>query len=410
MTRVPAMTTTDPRPLDIIDGEFYVDDPYSRYAWLRENSPVHWDDINELWVLTRYDDIIAVEKNKRLFINSDKEKGGYRPNIPADESIIANDDPLHLARRNLVSRRFTPRAVRRWEDHVLDTVDELLDAALVKDDVEIVSELAAPLPAMMIGLLLGFPDEMWPKLQHWSETTIALGGGPRYFTEEGTIAAMDFAVAAAELYETKSACPADDVMSHWISVERDNAGLVGGQPFGLDQIISDCLLLLDGGAETTRTVIARTLLALADHPEQWARLQAGADMEIAVEEFIRWVTPVHNFCRVATEDHEIHGQTIRKGQQVLLAYGAANRDPAHFENPETFDVTRDPNLHIAFGFGTHFCMGASLARLEIQTFFERLVARVESFTRLTDEPHVEMPNAFVFGLAESHMAFTPKST
>ena len=282
------------------------------------------------------------------------------------------------------------------------------DAALAKENVEIVSELAAPLPAMMIGLLLGFPDEMWPKLQHWSETTIVLGGGPRYFTEAGTIAAMDFAVAAAELYETKSRCPADDVMSHWIDVERDNDGKVGGQPFGLDQIISDCLLLLDGGAETTRTVIARTLLALADHPDQWAKLQDGADMEVAVEEFIRWVTPVHNFCRVATEDHELHGKTIRRGQQVPLAYGAANRDPLHFYNPETFDVTRTPNLHISFGFGTHFCLGASLARLEIQTFFDRLVARVESLERLTDEPHVEMPNAFVFGLKESHMAFTPK--
>jgi cytochrome P450 family 142 subfamily A polypeptide 1 len=399
----------DPRPLDIIDGEFYVNDPYSRYAWLREHSPAHWDDINELWVITRYDDIIEIEKNKRVFINSDKEKGGYRPNIPADESIIAKDDPLHLARRNLVSRRFTPRAVRKWDDHVLDTVDGLLDAVLANGEAEIVTELAAPLPAMMIGLLLGFPDDMWPKLQHWSETTIALGGGPRYFDESGTIAAIEFAGAAAELYEEKKGCPADDVMSHWINIENERDGLVGDAPFGLDQIISDCLLLLDGGAETTRTVIARTLLALADHPDEWAKLQAGADMEVAVEEFIRWVTPVHNFCRVATEDHELHGQTIRKGQQVLLAYGAANRDADHFENPEVFDVTRNPNHHIAFGFGTHFCLGASLARLEIQTFFERLVARVESIERLTEQPHVEMPNAFVFGLKEAHMAFTAKT-
>ncbi|MFT5204680.1 MAG: cytochrome P450 family 142 subfamily A polypeptide 1, partial [Candidatus Aldehydirespiratoraceae bacterium] len=399
---------TDPRPLDILDGDFYVNDPYSRYAWLRENSPLHWDEVNELWVATRYDDIVEIEKNKRVFINSDKEKGGYRPNIPADESIIAKDDPTHVARRNLVSRRFTPRAVRRWDEHVLDTVNELLDNALAKGRAEIVGELAAPLPAMMIGLLLGFPDEMWPKLQYWSETTIALGGGPRYFDEAGAIAAMDFAVAAAELYEEKKGCPADDVMSHWIEIEKDRDGEVGGEPFGLDQIISDCLLLLDGGAETTRTVIARTLLALADHPDQWAKLQAGADMEIATEEFIRWVTPIHNFARVATQDYEMHGQTIKAGQQVLLAYGAANRDPKHFDNPEIFDVTRDPNLHIAFGFGTHFCMGASLARLEIQTFFERLVARVETLERLPDEPHVEMPNAFVFGLKEAHMAFTPK--
>ena len=404
------MTMTDPRPLDILDGDFYVDDPYSRYAWLREHSPVHWDDVNELWVITRYDDIIEIEKNKRVFINSDKEKGGYRPNIPADESIIANDDPLHQARRTLVSRRFTPRAVRKWDEHVRDTVDELLDVALENGRAEIVGGLAAPLPAMMIGLLLGFPDEMWPKLQHWSETTIALGGGPRYHDEAGIISAMEFATAAAELYEEKKGCPADDVMSHWIEIERDGDGQVGGEPFGLDQIISDCLLLLDGGAETTRTVIARTLLALADHPDQWAALKAGADMEIATEEFIRWVTPIHNFCRVATEDYELHGQTIEKGQQVLLAYGAANRDPAHFDEPETFDVTRNPNHHISFGFGTHFCLGASLARLEIQTFFERLVERVESLERLTDEPHVEMPNAFVFGLKEAHMAFTPVAT
>jgi len=405
------MTMIDPRPLDILAGDFYVDgDTHAKYAWLREHDPVHWDAVNELWVITTYDDIIAVEKNKWVFISSDREKGGYRPNIPADQSIIGVDDPLHLARRTLVSRRFTPRAVTQWEDEVSETVTELLDAALGKDDVEIVGELAAPLPAMMIGLLLGFPETMWPKLQHWSEATIALGGGPRYHDDAGVIAVMDFAVAAAELYEEKKTCPADDVMSHWISVEDERGGEVGGAPFGLDQIISDCLLLLDGGAETTRTVIARTLLALADHPEEWARLQAGADLDVAVEEFIRWVTPIHNFCRVATEDHEVNGVTIKKGQQVLLAYAGANRDPNHFENPETFDVARTPNHHIAFGFGTHFCMGASLARLEIKEFFSQLVQRVESLHRLTDQPHVEMPNAFVYGVRESHMRFELKDS
>lgn len=401
------MTLIDPRPLDILDGDFYVDDPYSRYAWLRENSPCHWDEINELWVITRYDDIVAIEKNKRVFINSDTEKGGYRPNIPADPSIIGSDDPLHAARRNLISRRFTPRAVTAWEEIVEEKVDGLLDPAIERGRAEIVGDLAAPLPAMMIGYLLGFPDEMWPKLQHWSETTIALGGGPRYMSDEGVIAAMEFSGAAADLYAERQGCPADDVMSKWIDVENETGGEVGGAPFGLDQIVSDCLLVLDGGAETTRTVIARTILELADRPDQWQLLKDGADMEVAVEEFIRWVTPVHNFCRVATEDHELHGQTIRTGQQVLLAYAGANRDPAHFDDPETFDVTRDPNNHISFGFGTHFCLGASLARLELRIFFEHLVARVERIERLTDEPHVEMPNAFVYGLKEAHVALTP---
>ena len=404
------MTPIDPRPLDILDGDFYVDgDTHAKFAWLREHSPCHWDDVNELWVVTRYDDIVAIEKNKRVFINSDTEKGGYRPNIPADRSIIGCDDPLHVARRNLVSRRFTPRAVSRWDDEVRDTVDALLDPVLERGRGR--SWPNSPLlPAQMIGLLLGFPAEMWPKLQHWSETTIALGGGPRYHEEEGIISAMEFAGACAELYETKKSeiadgCPMDDVMTKWVTVESETGGEVGGEAFGLDQIISDCLLLLDGGAETTRTVIARTLLELADRPDQWQALKDGADIEVATEEFIRWVTPVHNFCRVATEDVELHGQTIRAGQQVLMAYAAANRDPDHFADPERFDITRNPNHHLSFGFGTHFCLGASLARLEIRTFFDRLRARVDGLERLSDKPHVEMPNAFVFGLKEAHVAF-----
>jgi len=402
-----AITPVDPRPLDILDGDFYVNDPYSRYAWLRENSPCHWDAINELWVLTRYDDIVAVETDKQLFISSDREKGGYRPNLPADQSIIGTDDPLHQARRSLVSRRFTPRAVQRWRGHVTETVDGLLDPVIERGTAEIVNELAAPLPAKMIGLVLGFDERMWPKLKHWSEASIATGGGPRYRNQEGVEAVLEFAVAATELYTDKQGCPAGDLMSRWIEVESDGGGMVGGSPFGLDQIVSDSLLLLDGGAETTRTVIARTLLDLADRPDAWAALKAGADIETAVEEFIRWVTPIHNMCRTATADTELGGQTVRKGQQLVMMYPSANRDPAHFQDPETYDVTRSPNHHIAFGFGTHFCLGAALARLEIQVFFERLLQRVARIKRIEGTPQVEMPNAFVHGLLEAHLAFTP---
>ena len=400
------ITPIDPRPLDILEGDFYVDDPYSRYAWLRENSPCHWDGINELWVITRYDDIVTVETNKELFISSDRAKGGYRPNLPADQSIIGTDDPLHQARRSLVSRRFTPRAVQQWRSHITDTVDGLLDPVIERGRAEIVDELAAPLPAKMIGYLLGFDDSLWPRLKHWSEASIATGGGPRYRSDEGVQAVLEFAVACTELYTTKQGCPAGDVMSRWIEAESDGGGLVGGSPFGLDQIVSDSLLVLDGGAETTRTVIARTLLDLADRPDAWAALKAGADLETAVEEFIRWVTPIHNMCRTATADTELGGQTIRQGQQVVMMYPSANRDPEHFDDPETYDITRSPNNHIAFGFGTHFCLGAALARLEIEVFFERLLQRVARIERIEGTPQVEMPNAFVHGLREAHLAFT----
>ena len=358
---------TETRSIDLLDGDFYVNDPYSTYAWMREQAPVYWDSTNELWGVSRHADIVEIEKQKALFINSDQNKGGYRPNIPADPAIIGLDDPVHQMRRSLVARRFTPKAVATWEDHVREVVTSLLDQAFAHGgSVEIISEIAAPLPAEMIGLLLGFSEDMWPKLMEWSERTITLGGGPGYHQED--------------------------------NIE------VPGCPFGVEEVISDSLLLLDGGAETTRTVIARTLLELAARPDQWELLKSGANLTVAVEEFIRFVTPIHNMCRVAVEDTEIAGQAIKAGDQLVLMYSSANRDPLQFDHPEELDVTRNPNNHIAFGFGTHFCLGASLARLEIRVMFEELLKRVDQL-RVVPDSVVEMPNSFVFGLKSALVDF-----
>ena len=403
----PADTAAPPAPpfktssVDLLDGDFYVNNPYETYAWLREHDPIHWDETNELFGISRYDDIVELEKNKATFISSDQEKGGYRPNLPADPSIIGLDDPEHTARRRLVARRFTPRAVSQWEPQIRQTVTQLIDAALERGQAEVVADLAAPLPAMMIGHLLGFPDELWPMLKEWSERTIALGGGPRYMNENGSAAVMEFAGACVELYEERKGCPVSDVMSIWTQAEADNT--LGDYEFGVERIVSDCLLLLDGGAETTRTTIARTLVNLTERPDQWELLRNGADAEVATEEFIRYVTPVHNMCRTAVEDYEISGTTIPQGNQVVLMYSSANRDPQHFDNPEVMDITRSPNHHIAFGFGTHFCLGAALARLEIKVFFEEFAKRVKSFELTAGSEVVEMPNAFVYGLAEGHI-------
>jgi cholest-4-en-3-one 26-monooxygenase len=385
---------------DLLDGAFYVNDPYSAYRRMRDEAPLHWDATNELWGVPRYDDIVDVERRKDVFINSDQAKGGYRPNIPADPAIIGLDDPLHHQRRNLVSRRFTPRAVTAREDHVHAEVTALIDAVAANGGTaEIVDELAAPLPAKTIAWLLGFPEDRWRDLKEWSERTIVLGGGPRYFNEDGMLAAMEFAQAASELHAEKLRCPADDIMSIWTRASVD------GRPLGVDTVVSDCLLLLDGGAETTRTVIARTILDLIAHPDQWRALKAGADPTVATEEFIRWVTPIHNMCRVAAVDTEVGGQPVQAGQQLVLMYGSANRDPAHFADPERYDVARTPNNHIAFGFGTHFCLGAALARMEIRLFFTELVRRVRSMRLVPGTEPVEMPNAFVYGLRSAHVEF-----
>ncbi len=394
------MSDVTERTIDLLAGDFYVHDPYATYAWMREHAPVYWDARNELWGISRYDDVVEIEKRNDIFSNADPVHG-YRPKMGADPSIIGLDDPLHAARRKIVARRFTPRAVGSWESHVREVVVGLLDDALANGGGDVVSDLAAPLPAMMIGLLLGFPDEMWPKLMEWSQRTIALGGGPRYHDEAGIVAAMEFAAACNDLYETKRACPVDDVVSVWTKLSE-----VGGQPFGISEVISDCLLLLDGGAETTRTVIARMLVELSSRPDDVAALRAGgeADLVYAVEEMIRYVTPIHNMCRCATVDYELHGTTIRAGDQVLLMYSSANRDPKHFTEPEALHLARTPNHHLAFGFGTHFCLGASLARLEIKIFFEELLRRTGTW-HIVDGSVVEMPNAFVYGLRAAQITF-----
>jgi cytochrome P450 family 142 subfamily A polypeptide 1 len=389
--------------VDLVAPDLYAGDPYPTYAWMRANEPVYWDGANELWGIARYDDVIRIEKDKETFISSDTEKGGYRPNIPADAAIIGLDDPMHTKRRQLVSRRFTPRAAGAWEDDIREKVTRILDGARSAQSshgaVEIVGEMAAPLPAMMIGRLLGFDEERWPMLKHWSESTIAMGGGPPYMNDAGMIAAMEFAGACLDLFNTKRNNSGDDILSHYTTAEID------GCPMDDASVIADSLLLLDGGAETTRTVIANTIVDLFEHPDELEKLREGADLTVAVEEFIRFVTPIHNMCRVARTDAEVGGLTIPAGHQVVLMYCSANRDEAHFVDAERYDVTRSPNNHIAFGFGTHFCLGASLARLEIKVFFEELLRRTSAWRLAPDSAPAYVPNAFVRGVESACVEF-----
>ena len=371
--------------------------PKPVYAHLRTHRPVYWDAVNELWGISRHRDIVAIEKDPATWSNA----GGYRPNIPADPSMIGVDDPLHAERRRLVARRFTPRAVTGHEQMVRETVTALIDAVADRGDAEVVAELAAPLPAKMIGHLLGFPDDDWPKLVHWSTSTILLGGGPRYATDEGIMSAADFGMAAIDVANERRGCPMDDLMSVWTQAEVD------GRSLGDDDLASDALLLLDGGAETTRTVITNGFDTLIAHPEQRELLRREPErVSTAVEELIRWTTPVLNMCRVATRDTEVAGTPVKAGQQVVLMYGSANRDESVFDEPQRFDVARDPNPHIAFGFGTHFCLGASLARLELRIMFEELTRRLDDWARADDLGPRRTPNAFVRGIEAFPVTFT----
>ncbi|GGO77385.1 cytochrome P450 [Nonomuraea cavernae] len=372
--------------LDLLDGDLYAGDPDPVYARLREHSPVHFDAANGLWGISRHADITAIERDAKLWTST----GGYRPQLPSDPSMIGVDDPEHAERRRLVYRRFTPRHVHeRYAGRIREVVVELIERALAAGTVDVVPALAAPLPARMIGWLLGFADEDWPRLVHWSETTIPAGGGLRYVTHDAAVAAGEYGEAVLALAAERRSCPRDDLVSLWSA----------DPGYDDERLAGDALLLLDGGAETTRTVIATTIAALIRHPGQWDLLRRDPSLiENAVEEFIRWTTPVLNMCRAATRDTELHGRHIRQGQQVLLMYGSANRDPEVFDDPGRFDVTRRPGGHIAFGFGTHFCLGAALARLELRIFFEEWVARVGSAAWADPAGPRMLPNAFVRGI------------
>jgi cholest-4-en-3-one 26-monooxygenase len=381
--------------IDLLDGDLYAGDPEPTYAWLRRHAPVYRDDVNRLWGISRYHDIVAIEKDPATFCSSE----GYRPNLPPDDSMIGNDDPRHNERRRLVARRFTPNAVAAHEGAVRELARGLLEAVIERGHCEVVEELAAPLPAMVIGRLLGFNDDQWPRVKYWSETTILAGGGPRYMADSVTEAFGDYCEHAAQLIEARKAAPTDDVISLWTRAEEDGV-------LSSDQVLSEGLLLVDGGAETTRTVIAGAVLALLEHPDQYQRLLEDPSLlPVAVEEFIRWVTPILNMRRTATRDTDVAGTPVQAGDELLLMYPSANRDEAVFDEPYRFDVGRDPNPHIAFGFGTHFCLGAALARLEIRVMFEELLPRLRNLRPTSGTAPERIPNAFVRGFRSLHVEF-----
>ncbi len=370
--------------IDLLAGDLYTGDPSPVYAWLRANAPVYYDDQNGLWGVSRHADICAVERDPQLWTST----GGFRPQIPSDKSMIARDDPEHARQRRLVYQRFTPRGIADYEAKIRSIVVELIDAAVEAGTVDAVEAMAAPLPGRVIGWMLGFPDERWPDLVRWSTTTMPAGGGLRYVTDEAVGAAGECAVAVLDLAAERRRNPRHDLLSLW--TRSDDPA------YDDEMLVSEALMLLDGGAETTRTVIADTIGALIQHPDQWALLRSSPDLlPDAVEEFIRWSTPILNMCRAATRDTVLGGQEISAGQQVLLMYGSANRDETVFEDPEVFDVRRKPGRHIAFGLGTHFCLGAALARLELRVFFEEYLRRVGTAEWADDHGPRRVPNAFV---------------
>lgn len=395
-------TVANERAINVLDPQFYVD-PWDAYRWLQDEAPFYWDPVQQLWAVSRYDDIRAIEKDGERFTSFD----GSRPHIDLrnDLSMINMDDPAHQTQRSLVLRRFTPRAIRNHEDRVRDVVTQILDDIVPLGECEAIEAIASRLPAMMIGDLLGYPPELWQRVRYWSEQIMLLAGqtspdGPPHITHPGIIPVItEFAEVTTELINARRAEPGDDLISVWTNTEG----------WDTKHVLDETLLLLDGGAETTRTVIGSMIHDLALQPGQRQILLDHPELlpTTAVEEFIRWVSPVLNMSRTATVDLEWHGQHISAGDQILLLYGAANRDPRTFSDPDMLDVTRSHNRHVAFGFGTHVCLGAHLARLEISVMFDELLRRMPDWELIDpDEPTI-MPATFARAYDRIRIRFTP---
>jgi cytochrome P450 family 142 subfamily A polypeptide 1 len=395
-----SVSSTSTPSVNLLDPEFYVE-PFGAYRWLRDHSPAHWDPVQEVWGISRHADVIAVEKDPRLYSSG----RGSRPHAQqGGQSMINMDDPLHLAHRMLVNRRFTPRAIREHETKVREFATEIIDAVVDEGGCEVVEAIASRLPAMGIGHILGFPYELWPLLRRVSEKTMydagqtsAEGGQLTYAADSGEVT-LEFVALAMPILEQRRADPQDDILSVWAQSE------IEGFPFSDAEIYSELLLVIDGGAETTRTVIGSVMRELALQPDQQERLRADPSLlsTTAVEEFIRWVSPISNMRRTATADHEVHGQELRSGDEVVLLYGSANRDERVFNDPDQFDVSRAQNQHVAFGWGTHFCLGAALARLELRVMFEELLHRVPRWRLTGPEPRI-VPGTFARGYDAVHV-------
>jgi cytochrome P450 family 142 subfamily A polypeptide 1 len=307
----------------------------------------------------------------------------------------------------LVSKGFTPRAMREIDEHCYNIVAELIGAFLDKGEFDIVEDLAALLPIRIIGEMLGVPAEKHETLRRWVQTFVPGGMGPQYVTDDVNDAFGEFCEHHEEMVEARTGDDGDgDLLLRWMHAEID------GQKLEEDQLLFEHALLLVGGAETTRNAIAGGMEMLARNPDQWAYLRANVDDEkviaTAMEEIIRWVTPFNNMFRTATRDVELRGKTIKAGQMIAMQYPSANRDPSVFTEPYKFDVKRDPKeqKHIAFGFGSHFCLGANLARLELRATLTSLLKAFETVALKPGGRNEIMSSSFVRGLMHCDLVFT----
>ncbi|MGI9601846.1 MAG: cytochrome P450 [Acidimicrobiales bacterium] len=377
-------------PLDFCDSGTF-DDPWSTYTWLRAEEPMYRDDPNDLWVVSRYADLVHISRHPERYSSAQ----GVRPKGASELSLLAMDDPEHTRVRRLVNKGFTPRQVRQIMPHVRDLSRQLAAEIGERGEVDFVGDVAIHIPLIVIAELLGLDPDARLQLYQWSDNMMA-GDGRTDPDDPVLLGAMtafgEYAALLQELIAVRRADPTDDLIG--VLTQAHDAGelaeLADGstemtpsddEPLEEHELLLFLATLLVAGNETTRNAISGGLLALSQFPDEQARLVEHLDddhfLDLAVDELIRFVSPVLSFTRTVTEDHVYEGegytQPLKAGDRVLMLYQSANRDERVFDDPDQLRLDRDPNPHVAFGIGTHYCLGANLARMEVKVVFEELL-------------------------------------
>lgn len=389
--------------VDLADGNFYADGgAREAYKWMRANQPV-FRDRNGLAAATTYQAVLDAERNPEVFSSA----GGIRPDQPGMPYMIDMDDPAHLLRRKLVNAGFTRKRVMDKLPSIGRLCDTLIDGVIERGECDYVRSIAAPLPMAVIGDMLGVLPEERDMLLTWSDELVC--GLSSHLDEAAIQKVMNtFAAYTAftnDVIAKRRAEPTDDLFSILVNAE------VEGQRMSDDEIVMETLLILIGGDETTRHTLSGGSEQLLRHRDQWERVVADPELlPSAIEEMLRWTSPVKNMCRTLTRDIDFHGAELKAGEKIMLMFESANFDETVFDDPDTFSIDRNPNSHLAFGFGTHFCMGNQLARLELELLLSRVIDRMPDL-RLADDDRLPLrPANFVSGLEAMPVLFTPGRT
>ena len=380
------------------------DNPYPYYAMARQMAPVLYNDQIGAWNVFSYEGCRAILRNPNLFSS---DASPFVEGINREQqSMLGSDPPRHTQLRGLVNLAFTPRRVAALEPRIRQITSEILDRVVPQGRMDLVGDLSYPLPVIIIAELLGVPPEDRATFKRWSTEIVSRLGtdvGPNQAVPEDMLTIQEeFSAYFEEQIERHRRQPKDDLIGALLKAEIDGSKLTTGE------LLSFCILLLVAGNETTTNLIGNAVRCFLDYPPELERIRADSSLgPTSVEEVLRFRSPVQATIRFATEDTELGGQAIRRGQRAIVWLAAANRDPAEFPDADRFDVGRQPNRHLSFGLGIHFCLGAPLARLEAKVAIEELIRRVPSFRR-ADETALEPVEGFIMhGVKRLPLVFEP---